>query len=277
MGRAMKINFVTDSTTDVPPEFVERYNIRVVPTLVVFEGKEYRDGVDITRAEFYQRLPSLRPLPTTAAPSAGDFESIFASIDGPVISLHTAVSLTAIYTSARIASEKFADRVTVIDSGSISLGAGWQVVAAAAAAAAGANVQEVLKVIADVRKRVRVFALLDTLDNLRHSGRISLMRASIGELLQIKPMVEVYESQLIARDQFRTRAKALPSFIEQMKSLGKFERLGVLYTDNIEPAKQVHAALGDHAPAGTIVSPITSTVGTHIGLNAVGVTGVLRA
>ncbi len=273
----MKINFVTDSTTDVPQEFVERYNIRVVPTIVVFEGKEYRDGVDITRAEFYQRLPSLRPLPTTAAPSAGDFESIFASFDGPVISLHTAVSLTAIYTSAHIASEKFAGRVTVIDSGSISLGAGWQVVAAVEAAAAGADVQEVLKVIADVRKRVRVFALLDTLDNLRHSGRISLMRASIGELLQIKPMVEVYESQLIARDQFRTRAKALPSFIEQMKSLGKFERLGVLYTDNIEPAKQVRAALGDHAPADTIVAPITSTVGTHIGLNAVGVTGVLKA
>ena len=77
MGRAMKINFVTDSTTDVPQEFVERYNIRVVPTILVFEGKEYRDGVDITRAEFYQRLPSLRPLPTTAAPASGDFESIY--------------------------------------------------------------------------------------------------------------------------------------------------------------------------------------------------------
>lgn len=273
----MKINFVTDSTTDVPQEFVERYNIRVVPTILVFEGKEYRDGVDITRAEFYQRLPSLRPLPTTAAPASGDFESIYDSLEGAIISLHTAVSFTAVYTSAHIASEKFAGRVTVIDSGSLSLGAGWQIIIAAEAAAAGANVEETLKVIADARKRVRVFALLDTLDNLRHSGRISLMRASIGELLQIKPMVEVLESQLIARDQFRTRTKAIPSFIEQMKALGKFERLGVLYTDTIEPAKQVLEALGDHAPADTIVSPITSTVGTHIGLNAVGVTGVLKA
>ena len=273
----MKINFVTDSTTDVPPELIERYRIHIVPTILIIEGKELRDGVDITRAEFYQRLPSLRPLPTTATPSAGDFESVYASFDGAIISLHTAVAFTAVYTAARVASQKFAGRVTVIDSGSLSLGAGWQIIAAAEAASAGATVEEVMKVIADVRARVRVFALLDTLDNLRHSGRISLMRASIGELLQIKPMVEVHESQLITRDQFRTHAKAIPRFIEHVKSLGKFERLGVLYTDNIKPAKQVFEALGDHAPADTIVSPITSTVGTHIGLNAVGVTGVLRA
>jgi DegV family protein with EDD domain len=272
----MNINFVTDSTTDVPQELVERYNIRVVPTILIFDGKEYRDGVDITRAEFYQRLPSLRPLPTTAAPSAGDFDSVYNSLHGPVISLHTALSFTAILTSARIAAEKLAGRVTVIDSGSLSLGAGWQLIGGAEAAAAGATVEEVLQVIAEVRKRVRVFALLDTLDNLRHSGRISLMRASIGELLQIKPMVEVHESQLIAREQFRTRAKALPAFIDHIKSLGEFERLGVLYTDNSEPAKHVYAALGNRAPADTIISPITSTVGTHIGLNAVGVTGVLK-
>ena len=260
----------------MPQEFVERYNIRVVPTILVFEGKEYRDGVDITRAEFYQRGCRLcahyRPPPRLL----------------PVISNRSTTRLKARsshcippfrlppFTRRRTRFRKICGSGHGDRSG-LATGRGLAGDRRAEAAAAGANVEEALKVIADVRKRVRVFALLDTLDNLRHSGRISLMRASIGELLQIKPMVEVHESQLIARDQFRTRTKAIPSFIERMKLLGKFERLGVLYTDNIEPAKQVLEALGNHAPADTIVNPITSTVGTHIGLNAVGVTGVFES
>src|SRR3989304_6556819 len=127
----MKIGIVTDSTSDLPAYLIEEHHIQVVPTILILEGKEYADETGISREEFYDRLPTLRTPPTTAAPSIGDFttlyETLFSQGCDHIISIHPASQLTAIVNVARQAAHEFQNKVTCVDSGSLSLGLGFQV------------------------------------------------------------------------------------------------------------------------------------------------------
>src|SRR5688572_1367212 len=137
----MKLGIVTDSTCDLPGFLVEQHELEVVPCILVVDGKEYVDGRDLTREEFYTQLPTLKSQPTTAAPSIGDFSSRYDSLltrgCDHILSIHAAGTLTSILNIARQAAGEFPDRVTCIDSTSFSLGLGYQVLAAAEAAELG--------------------------------------------------------------------------------------------------------------------------------------------
>ncbi len=273
----MTISLVTDSTADVPADLVARYGICVVPTLLVAGGQTFRDGLDISRDDFYRRLPALSPLPTTAAPASGEFEAVYEALPpGPIISLHPPPSLSGIFNAARLGAEKFGDRVRVIDCGSISLGLGWQVVMAAEAVASGAALEAVLELVASLRRRVRVLALLDTVDNLRRGGRIGLLRASVGTVLQIKPLLDLTEGTLTTVSQERTRKRALAALLASVKKLGPLERLALLYTDNPAPAHDLRAQLAPLCRAEPWVAQVTPIIGTHVGANAVGIAAVLQ-
>jgi DegV family protein with EDD domain len=266
------ISLVTDSTSDVPPEFVRRFNIRSVPSLVVIDGKPYRDGVEMTREEFYQRLRTFDLLPTTATPASGDFEAVYRSCpDGPIISIHTAATLSGLYNAARVGAEPLSDRVTMIDSGSLSLGVGWQLIAAGEAIEAGKPLPQVLEVIVATRRRLKVYAILDTLENLRRSGRMSLLKTSIANVLQIKPIIELAEGGITAVAQNRTMKKAMADFLARVRALGRLERLAVMYTDDPALASEVSGALADQCPSPPLVAQAAPTIGTHIGPGAVAV------
>lgn len=274
----MTISLVTDSTADVPADFVECHRIKVVPSLVVMGGQSLRDGVDMSRDEFYRGLATFDPLPTTAAPAAGEFEAAYASMpDGPIISIHTAATLSGIYNAARLGAEPFGDRVHVIDSGSLSMGVGWEIIAAAEAIASGLGLEAVLDAVAAVRRRSLVFALLDTLENLQRSGRISLLRASIAGVLQVKPLLELVNGALTPVAQHRTRNRALAEFISHVRSFGRLERLAVLYTDNPSIAAEVHNQLTGQCASAPLFAQVAPTIGTHIGPGAVGVAVVKYA
>lgn len=268
----MPISLVTDSTSDVPPAYVERYNIRVVPSLLVINDQPYKDEVEMPRGEYYQKLSTLNPLPTTAAPASGEFEAAYNSCPaGPIISIHTASTLSALYNSARLGAEAFGDRVTVADSGSLSLGVGWQLIAAAEAIASGATLEQTLEVVTSTRRRLKVYALLSTVENLRRSGRLSLVRASIINILQIKPTIELVNGTATAISQDRTSKKAMAGFIQRVRALGRLERLGIMYTDNIELAHEVQAAVSDLCSNPALLMQASPTIGTHIGPHAVAV------
>jgi DegV family protein with EDD domain len=268
----MPIHLVTDSVADLPAEFITKYGIKVVPSLIVVGPQIYRDGVDLTREEFYRRLPGLDPVPTTAAPAAGEYAQVYRALPaGPILSLQIAASLSGIYNSARLGAQEFGDRVRVIDTGSLSLGAGWQVIAAAEAAAAGKSLDEVLAAIADTRRRLRVYALLDTLDYLRRGGRLSLIRASIAGLLQIKPLIELADGALTVLASNRTHKKALADFVSRVQALGTLERAAVLYTDNDSIAGQVCDLIAGQCRSGPLVAQAAPTIGAHVGPDAVAV------
>ena len=279
----MPLRIVTDSTADLPLELVERYGILVVPAVLNFEGRSYRDGLDLSRAEFYERLPALKPLPTTAAPAAGEFEAAYARCgDAEILSLHLASTLSGLYNAAQVAAEASGKKVTLIDSGQASMGLGWQALAAAEAVAAGKSLPEVLAAVESTRRRVKVYALLDTVEYLRRGGRASALTATLGELLQIKLIVELAKGQVSQVARLRTRPKAVEKLVELTEALGPLERLAVLHIGCPGEAQALADRLASMVAAQDrprvsqppIIVEATTVIGAHVGPRALGMAAV---
>src|SRR5581483_9122289 len=206
----MKLGIVTDSTSDLPQTLVDQHDIEVVSSILILSGEEYADGRGISREEFYKRLPSLQTPPTTAAPSIGEFSSryerLFSRGCDHILSIHAAGTLTSIISAARQAAQEFPNRVTVVDSLSLSLGLGFQVLAAAENIENGLDAS--LAAVESTRKRLQVYAALDTMEYLRRSGRVPGAVAMLGGLLSIKPLIELTEGEVKAMGAVRTAKQA---------------------------------------------------------------------
>ena len=214
----MKIGIVTDSTSDLPGSIIEQHELEVIPCILVMDGREYRDGIDITREEFYKRLPTLAasvPI-TTAAPSIGEFASRYNTLLGrgcdQILSIHAAGALTSIIDSARQAARDFEDRITVIDSTSLTLGLGFQVLAAAEAAELG--LQAALDAVDSTRRRLDIYAALSTMENLKRSGRVPGVVAALGSLLSIKPLIRLRDSEVKAISAVRTSSQGTEKILD---------------------------------------------------------------
>ncbi len=275
-----KVRIVTDSTADLPPALLARYNIDVVPAVVVVNGQEHLDGAGLSREAFYRQLPTMSPLPTTAAPSVGMFEAAYAQAlekAEAVVAVHCASSLSSIYQHACLAAEKFAGRVHVVDSGQLTLGIGFQALAAAEAAARGGDVAEALAAVEAIRTRVRLIAMLDTLEFLRRSGRVSWAKARLGSLLRIKPFLEVRHGEVLSLPAVRTRRKGLAHLAEHLRALGPLDYLAVLHTGAEDDARALLAAADTSAlRLQPLVVFVTTVIGTHVGPNGVGFVAVPR-
>ena len=278
----MKIGIVTDSTSDIPVYLFEEHHIQVVPTILILEGKEYADGFGITREEFYNRLPSLRTPPTTAAPSIGDFttpyETLLTQGCDHIISIHAASQLTTIINVARQAAKEFPDKVTCIDSGSLSLGLGFQVLAAAEESET--DLKSALDAIASTRKRLQVSAALDTMEYLRRSGRVPGAVATLGGLLSIKPMIELIDGEVKPIGAVRTTKQADERILNFLLGLGDLERLAILHTNAESRAKQLLNELMNRVrksiPRDILFVNVTAVIGTHLGPNGLGFAAVKK-
>ena len=278
----MKIGIVTDSTSDLPSYLVEEHDIQVVPTILILDGREYADGIGITRAEFYTRLPSLRIPPTTAAPSIGDFtapyERLLSQGCDHVLSIHAASRLTNVFNIASQAALEFPKRITCIDSGSLSMGLGFQVMAAVEGAEFG--LQPALEAVASTRKRTRVNAALDTMEYLKRSGRVPGLAAALGGLLSIKPMIELANGEVKPIGAIRTSKQADDRILNFLLESGELERLAILHTNAEARAKQVLDGLMERArrsiPREILLINITAVIGTHLGPNGLGFAAVRK-
>lgn len=278
----MKIGIVTDSTSDLPAYLIEEHQIQVVPTILILEGKEYSDGIGITREEFYTRLPSFQTPPTTAAPSIGDFtapyETLLSQGCDHVISIHSASQLTTIVNVARQAAKEFPNKVTCIDSGSLSLGLGFQVLAAAEESDFG--LQPVLNAIASTRKRLQVTAALDTMEYLKRSGRVPSAVATLGGLLSIKPMIELIDGEVKPIGAVRTTSQADERILSLLLKQGELQRLAIMHT-NAEPrAKklldEMMSRVRQSVPRDILFVNVTAVIGTHLGPNGIGFAAVKK-
>lgn len=279
----MKIGLVTDSPADIPVSLAAQYAIEVVPSVLVIDGKSYVDGKDITREEFYTRLPAFKTAPTTASPSIGDYQLRYRKLlDGGyehVISLHTAEKLTSIAGVARQAAADFPGRVTVLESGSLSLGLGFQVLAAAEAIAEEGDLDQVLATIRSARERLYVYAALDTLEYVRRSGRVPVAVAALGGMLHVKPVVELREGEVKPVNASRTTRQATEKLFALVTALGPLERLAILHTNAQPRAKAFLNALmvpkyRQSVPRDILIVNVTTVIGTHIGPNGLGVAAV---
>jgi DegV family protein with EDD domain len=185
--------------------------------------------------------------------------------------------LSSIYQNGLLAAEPFGERVHVVDSGQLTLGLGFQVLEAARVARAGGGVQEVLAAVASVQKRVRLVAMLDTLEFLRRSGRVSWAKARLGSLLQIKPFLEVRDGEVLSLPAVRTRRKGLARLSEHVQAWGALDYLALLHTGASDDAQALLAAA---ETAGLVLPPmkvlVTTVIGTHVGPRGVGAVGMLK-
>ncbi len=276
----MTIGIVTDSTSDLPPYLIEQHGIEVVPCILIMEEKEFVDGQDISRDEFYRRLPALQHSPTTATPSPGEFTRRYQKLlDGgceQVLSIHAAGALTSILATAQQAAKDFAGRVTAVDSQSLSLGLGFQVLAAAEAGEEG--LEAALASVESTRMRLHVFAVLDTLEYVRRSGRVPAAITMLGSMLNIKPVIELTGGQVKTIAAVRTTKQANERMLSFMRQGGRLQRLAVLHTGVEQRAREflqsVMKEMNREMPRDILLVNVTTVIGTHVGPNGLGFAAV---
>ncbi len=279
----MSIRIVTDSTCDLPNELIEEHNIEVIPLYINVGEEGYLDGVEITRQEFYTRLPSYDPPPTTATPSIDTFLETYTRLveEGAreILSIHISETLSATINVARKATEQFKTiPVTVLDSMQVSLGTGFVVLEAARSIAEGLHLKEILGKLESLNPRVFVFAALDTLEYLRRSGRMNSVIAGIGGVLQLKPILKMNQGEP-ASDRVRTRERAMRHLLHLIKHVQPYESLAMVHTNAPDAADQLWErvkTLFPDLPKPMSVN-VTPVLGAHLGPNAVGFALVQKA
>ncbi|MBN1400309.1 MAG: DegV family protein, partial [Anaerolineae bacterium] len=215
------IALVVDSTAALDQEYVKRHHITVVPLYLRMDDDTYRDGVDITADEFYERLPHCRALPTTSQPSAGDFEKIYRQLveDGAqgIISVHLSSAISGTVNSALLAKEQIQDvRIEVIDTRSVSAGHQLILEGGVNALAAGADVDKAVAVMRALIEAHRIVFTVDTLEYLYKGGRIGGAAALVGSLLQFKPLLSFENGRVEALERVRTSKRALARMVDVM-------------------------------------------------------------
>lgn len=274
----MTIRIVTDSTCDIPAETADKLGITVVPVYVNIGDHSFLDGVELLRSDFYTRLPNYPSIPTTAAPAPGAFAETYDSlaIKGAteILSIHLATSLSGLLNVARVGADA-TDTIKVyfFDSQQLSMGLGLLVITAAEAAKNGCSMDEIVGVLNERLARTYVFAVLDTLEYLRRSGRVNWAQFGLGTLLRIKPLIRVHTGEVDIPERVRTMKKALANMLGRVAELGTLESLALLHThsvDQLESFRQQSEFLNPEGVTPPAVE-VTPAIGAHVGPRGLGI------
>ena len=273
----MAIRVVTDSTSDLPPDLAAEHGITVLPAYINIGEESYLDGVELSRQEFYEQLPHYKTPPTTAAPAVGTFTQAYDELAAAgatqILSIHLASSLSGIVNAARLGAQSAEGvEVTVFDSQQLTMGLGLLALNAARAAAAGATMDELVGRLEAERERTYVFAMLDTLEFLRRSGRVSWTAFGLGTLLRIKLIVRVHRGQVASLDKVRTHGRALQRLLQHVADLGPLQEIALLHTSNPDGIGALRERAQPLFPPGRrpLAAEVTPTIGAHVGPGALG-------
>jgi DegV family protein with EDD domain len=270
---------VTDSTADLG-DLAAAANIAVVPLTVSFGTEVYRDGVDLTREAFYEKLKSNRTHPSTAQPPPSAFvttyRELLASGASHVVSLHISEKLSGTYASACAAAQEVdPEKIAVIDTRNVTLSLGLVVLQAAENARAGMALVDIVEKAKAASLRVQLYAAIPSLTYLARGGRIGQLQSVLGNVLKIVPIITLRDGEVAEYSKVRTFDKAVDAIVEI--ALGQIHgrgtaRVAVLHSVAPKLAAQVAARIEEAvAPVQLISSCVGPTVGTHAGPGAVGV------
>ena len=278
----MTIRIVTDSASDISLEEAEDLGIEIVPLSVRFGEAEYTDLVDLSVSDFYQKMAESDLLPSTAAPSPGAFEAAFkrcaeAGAEG-VICINLSLALSATGQAAQLAADALADTLPVkcIDSKSITSGLGTIIRKAAGAAKDGGSMDEIVALVENLTSRTRIFATLDTLENLKKGGRIGGAKAMLGTMLQFKPCLDLSSGEVVEAGRQRTRKKSLIWLKEVLESEGEISELSIIHGDAPD-VEEFATLISDIIPIDQIrINQLGAVIGTHGGPRVLGVTYLVQ-
>lgn len=279
-GDVAKVRIVTDSTADMDDGDVERLGISVVPLNVHWNEKTYRDKVDLTIDEFYQKLREEKGAPRTSQPSVGQFEELYRELlaeADSIVSIHISSKISGTCNAAQVAAQHVApERIAVVDSRILCYSLGVLATRTAQIAQGGASLPECVAYAEALVPRLRLFAAADTLEYLRRGGRLTRAQAFAGTLLSIKPLIQLVDGEIIPAERVRTRAAAIKKMAELVIGLGSLEEAAVLYADDPEPAEQLYRMLRGAYPELPIRRGRTgAVVGAHNGPGLYGVYALL--
>jgi DegV family protein with EDD domain len=271
----MTIAIVTDSTCDLPCEMIKENNITVVPMYVNIGAKSFRDGVDITRDEFYTNLPNYLHHPQTSTPSPQTFINTYQDLvkkgATEILSIHLSRSLSAVMDSAVQAAGEFtAVPVHVLDSHQLSLGLGFQVLTAAKAAASGLSLSEIITKIEEQISRTFSFAALSTMEFLKRSGRMSHAVYLMGNLMAITPIMHMYDGKPTS-DRVFTRRRAIHRMRTYLERMPSIKIAALMHTHAYQEAQQLWEDVKDLLPDGPrMCVEINPVIGAHVGPGVIG-------
>jgi DegV family protein with EDD domain len=263
---------VTDSTADLPDEWRDRYGIEVVPLKVIFGSETFRDRVDMTDDEFFRRLAASTRLPTTSAPSPGEFAEAYSRLAKDYegcISIHLGAQLSATVEAARVGAQSVEGfTVNVIDSETVTM----PIAFLCKVAAECETLEEATAAVEERIPKCRVLALLDTLRYLEMGGRLSRAQAMIGTMLDLKPLLLVADREIKPVDRVRTRARAIQRMVEYFRKELPVEHVAVMHAQAPDEAETIAAQLRNELPGQElVVGKIGCVLGTHTGPKALGV------
>ncbi|MTI95483.1 MAG: DegV family protein [Firmicutes bacterium] len=274
-----RIKIFSDSTCDLSPELIERHQIGIVPLYVNFEENSFKDGINLSTSELYTKVQKIGMLPTTAAPSPGDFIKAFAPhVENNAQILYIGISseLSATISNARLAAEQFPPgQVTVIDSRNLSTGIGLLVMRAVDFRDQGLEVAEIAEKIQELAPKVETEFIIDTLEYLHKGGRCSGITRLVGGMLKIRPSIKVVDGKMIPAQKFRgSRKKALNGLLETalaQKDEISPERIFVTHSLS-EDGPLLKAELEKHTQAReVIVTQAGCVISSHCGPNTIGI------
>lgn len=276
------MQIVTDSTADLSPELIEKYNIKVVPLLVTIGDKTYYDGVDITQKELFQLVDKHKTLPKTAAPSVGTFAKIFEEIDDDILYIGLSSALSATIQNAKLAQQYTKHRVEIIDSRQLSTGIGLLVLKAADMRDQGYSLTDIATNIAWLVGSVRTSFVIDTLKYLYMGGRCTALQSFASTALRIRPIIEVRsDGTLGVKQKIRgKRRKAIDSMLEEFRSLAdKVDRTRVAITHtgcDEEAAYMAEEVQKIVAPKEIVITDAGCVISSHCGPGTIGLLYLLN-
>lgn len=275
----MTVKIITDTMCDVPEQYIKRHNIRVMPLTVHFGNENYKDGIDITKEEFYRKLEESEELPTTSQVPPIEFLEAFKeelAKGHEIICINGSSKMSGTYNSAVLAKNQFdSGKICVIDSEGVTLGAGMLAIKAARMAEQGMGFADIESEIRRSVKNMKYFYILDTLKNLQKGGRISLSASILGSLLNIKPIISIKDGKLELVDRARGIKKALNTAFDIIKDNGwslDGKVVGINHTMTPENFKLLEEYLTNQYNVKEIIrGEVGSVVATHAGPGAVAI------
>lgn len=271
-----KIHIVTDSTSDLRPDVIEKYDLHVVPLNIQIGGESYLDRVDLQPQEFLELMKKTPELPKSSQPAPGIFKELYDRLGedgGQVLSIHMTGGMSGTVESARTAAQLTDTDVTVIDSRYISYALSFQVIEAAEMAQQGKSMEEIVERVNKVRENTKLFVVVDTLDNLVKGGRIGKGRAMIGSFLKIKPIASLDGGEYTPVSKARSYNQVVSYLMDDFlaRTAGKTVKgVGIVHADGQAMAEPLREKIRESGFQDIKYDYTTPVISTHTGIGAIG-------
>lgn len=265
------VQLITDSSADLPKEYLDKYNISVVPLNINIQGKEYLEGVNITSKEFFEKMFKSNELPKTSQPSPSTFADLFSKLSykGEMLCLTISSGLSGTSQSACLGRDISGTNVTVFDTLAGSLGHGLLVIKAAELAAQGFAVDKIVEELKKCRSKINILILLDTLENIVKGGRLSKFQGTVAKILDIRVLLEGVNGKVVVKQKIRGKKKFLLRVLDiigERKNDFSKTTFGITHTGNYEDALFLKSELiKRYKPNDVIINYMGATMGTYAG------------